>query len=101
MGVDLRGRQLLVAKQFLNASDVGSRIEKMGSEGMPQGVRASSGLYAGPAQIGLQEPPDAATAQPGPEAVHENGGSPTSSPLLQKCLTRRQPLRQSLLGCRA
>ncbi|MNH47383.1 hypothetical protein D3C79_1105910 [compost metagenome] len=38
VGVDLRGRQVAVAQQHLHHAQVGTVVEQMGREGMPQGV---------------------------------------------------------------
>ena len=39
VSVDLRGRYVGVPEQHLHDAQVGAVVEKMGSKGMPQGVR--------------------------------------------------------------
>lgn len=37
--IDLRRRQVLVSKQFLHTTYIGTVVQQMGSEGVSQGVR--------------------------------------------------------------
>ena len=42
--VHLRGAQALVAQQFLHAAEVGTVVEQMRGEAVPQRVRADAGI---------------------------------------------------------
>lgn len=39
VGVPLRGGKVLVSEHFLDGPEVGSRVEQVGGEGMPESVR--------------------------------------------------------------
>ena len=53
MGIDLRGDQAFMAQQFLHTTDVGSSIEQMGRETMPQRVWAGPSIEARFSQVFL------------------------------------------------
>src|SRR5262245_53135667 len=62
--VNLRGRQAAVAEQFLHAANVGTMIQQMRREAMPQAVRAGARVQARLRKVLRQQPADAAGRQP-------------------------------------
>ena len=54
VGVNLGCRQISVTEQFLDAAEVGSAVEQVGGEAVPQRVRAGRVHQAGTQQVCLQ-----------------------------------------------
>ena len=64
MGIYLSGAQAAMAKQFLNAAQVSTFVEHMGSEGVSQRMRTNRRVQSGLGEILVQFAPDTASAQP-------------------------------------
>src|SRR5262245_50969020 len=62
--VDLRGREALVAEQFLHTADVSPGVEHVSCEAVPQRVRAGPRIESGLGEVFFQQPGDAAGGEP-------------------------------------
>ena len=74
VGVDLGCRQITVAEQLLDAAEIGTAIQQVGGEAVPQRVRAGRVNQARTQQVSLQQSTDAARCQPGASLVQEQSG---------------------------
>jgi len=73
VGVDLRGCEVAVSEQFLNAPEIGSPVEQVSGEAVPQGMWAGGAGQSGSCKVILQEPSHAPGCQPGSISVQEHG----------------------------
>src|ERR671918_1617946 len=73
--VHLRGSEARVPQQFLHHPYVRTRIEHVGGERVPQGVRGNPILEPSRAGVPLQYLPTTLTAQPTPPGVQEHSGA--------------------------
>ena len=73
VGVNLSCRQIAMSEQLLHAAEVGSAVQQVGGEAVPQRVRAGGIHQAGTQQMCLQQTTDAARGQPRATLVQENG----------------------------
>ena len=73
VGVDLGRGQISVSEQFLDAAEVGTAVQQVGREAVPEGMRAGGIVESGRDQMILEQPSDAAGRQPGSVAVQEDG----------------------------
>ena len=73
VGIDLGGRQTFMSQKFLDGSKVGTAIEHVCGEGMPECVRRCQFIEAGQHQIFFQHPSDASRRESGPKSIEEHG----------------------------
>src|SRR6266568_4794955 len=71
MGVNLGSGQAAVAEQLLHAADVGSGVEQMRGEAVPQRVRAGARIKPGECEVLFQQPADTADSQPAAAMIQE------------------------------
>ena len=96
MGVDLRGADAGVAKEFLNDTKVGTAFQEMGGKAVPQHVRRYFATDPGAGHTGFDPAPNGAGGKGG-NALGEKyvGRGPrpheVRSTGLEKLLQRRQP----------
>ena len=74
LSVFLCGGQRSVTKQFLDGTQIGAAVEKVGGEGMAQGVGADVLDYPGLDQAGLQIALHAAGSKASALGIQEQGG---------------------------
>jgi len=63
MRVNLRRAKALVAKQFLDAAQIGPVVQQMRGKAMPQRVRADAGIEAGADEVFVEFAPDRSRAE--------------------------------------
>jgi hypothetical protein len=73
MGVNLRGGQAAVPKQFLYAANVGTAIEQVGRKAVAQGMGTGARVEAGGGQVGFELPADTAGSQSAAVFVQKDG----------------------------
>ena len=73
VGVNLCGRKIAVSQQFLNAPQIGSPVQQVSGETVPQCMWAGGDGQSGSCQVIFQQPSHAPGRQPGSIAVQEDG----------------------------
>ena len=71
VGVNLCCGQITMPEKFLHAPEVGSSIQQVGGEAVPQRMRASRIHQTGMQKMCLQQPTDAPSSQPRTTLVEE------------------------------
>ena len=74
MGIDLRGGNGGMPKQFLHDPDIGSPLEKMSCIAVPESVRADRTLDAGGIAYGLDDTEGTLSAERSTPGVQEQAG---------------------------
>lgn len=73
VGVDLCGSKVAVSEQFLNAPEIGSPVQQVSGETVPQGMWAGGAGQSGSCQVILQQSSHAPRCQPHSITVQEHG----------------------------
>lgn len=106
VGVNLCGRQIAMTEQFLHAAEIGTPVQQVGGEAVPQRVRAGRIDQARAEQMRFQQPTDTSSGQAAAALVQEErflGGvlglpqwNPTIEPAHGHRTNRTEPLAPSL-----
>src|SRR4051812_24085501 len=79
MGVQLCGSQISVAEQLLDTAQIGTTVQQVGREAMPQGMGTRRIDQAGSEQVRFEQTADAPRRQTGTALIEEEGRLPGKS----------------------